>query len=99
MNLSTKISVLLILFAAIFYQGYVKTTLFITLGVGRTVQPISDFPNYSCRRISHDPRLQACEDMWLDESGRRLFLACSESLARSQWMPKFVSFFLLLLVT
>jgi hypothetical protein len=89
MNTSTKLGILLVLIAAAVYQGILKTTLFVTLGVGREVQPISDFPAYQCRRI-HDPKLQACEDMWLSEETRQLFLACSSSEARSQWMPKSV---------
>ena len=63
---------------------------FITLvrlgyGVGKNIQPITDFP-YSCRRIEH-PLLQACEDMWLSEPTRKLYLACSDSHTRLQWFP------------
>ena len=50
------------------------------------IQPLSDFP-YTCRRLS-GPGLQACEDMWLSESTRQLFMACSTSLGRKEWMPK-----------
>lgn len=89
MNISTKLGIIFALFAAAFYQGILKSTLFVTLGIGREVQPISDFPAYQCRRI-HDPNLQACEDMWLSEETRQLLLACSSSAARAQWMPKLV---------
>ncbi|KAK8876954.1 Serum paraoxonase arylesterase [Apiospora arundinis] len=54
-------------------------------GIGHTLEPLSAFP-YKCRRIE-DERLQACEDMWLSESTRQLFLACSESKGRQQWSP------------
>ncbi|OIW27051.1 hypothetical protein CONLIGDRAFT_656277 [Coniochaeta ligniaria NRRL 30616] len=54
-------------------------------GFGKTIQPVSDFP-YQCRRIHH-PLLQACEDMWLSERGRKLYLACSDPYARLQWFP------------
>ncbi|KXJ88873.1 hypothetical protein Micbo1qcDRAFT_207011 [Microdochium bolleyi] len=45
-------------------------------GIGHTFEPLKNFP-YKCQRIDH-PRLQACEDMWLSESTRQLFLACSD---------------------
>lgn len=59
------------------------------LAIGKVLQPISDFPSYRCHRI-HDPVLQACEDLWLSEPTRQLFLACSDSDARAKWMPKYV---------
>ncbi|KAL2278407.1 hypothetical protein FJTKL_14502 [Diaporthe vaccinii] len=62
------------------------TLLSLGLAIGKFLQPISDFPSYQCRRI-HDPLLQACEDMWLSEATRQLFLACSDSEARNRWMP------------
>lgn len=57
-------------------------------GIGKVIQPISDFP-YQCQRL-HDPRLQACEDLWLSESTRQIFIACSESKNRHKWVPKYV---------
>ncbi|KAI6830533.1 hypothetical protein KC340_g10904 [Hortaea werneckii] len=80
-----KVGVPLIVVAAVLYQVVLKDALFVTLGVGRTLQPITDFP-YQCRQI-RDPILQACEDMWLSETSRQLFLACSDPLARKQWLP------------
>lgn len=73
---------------AVFFQVALKETIWLAFGIGRVLQPISDFP-YTCRKIV-DPRMEACEDMWLSESTRQLFLACSDSLARSHWMPKYV---------
>lgn len=68
-----------------------RTTSLVKLGfgIGKVIQPISDFPYYQCRRL-HDPRLQACEDLWLSEATRQLFLACSDPEARSRWGPKYV---------
>ncbi|KAK6213937.1 hypothetical protein QIS74_09939 [Colletotrichum tabaci] len=66
-------------------QLVLKDPVWMAFGIGKTFQPLSDFP-YSCRRIK-DPRLQACEDMWLSEATRQLFLACSDPLSRQQWMP------------
>jgi len=89
MNSIVKFGVPLVLVGAVLYQTLLKTVIFTAAGVGRHVQPISDFP-YDCRRIT-DPRLQACEDMWLSENTRQLFLACSESSARAAWMPKYIA--------
>lgn len=61
------------------------TLLQLGFGIGKNIQPISDFP-YHCRRISH-PLLQACEDMWLSERSRKLYLACSDPYARTLWFP------------
>ncbi|TKA21845.1 hypothetical protein B0A50_08514 [Salinomyces thailandicus] len=80
-----KLGVPVAVIAAVVYQLVLKDALFITLGIGRSLQPISDFP-YQCRRIE-DPILQACEDMWLSETSRQLFLACSDPLSRKQWLP------------
>lgn len=82
-----------VIFAVLFGLGGILWQLFLRdalvhgLGVGREMQPVSDFP-YKCHRISGDPNIQACEDMWLDQNSRTLYLACSESLARKAWMPK-----------
>lgn len=56
------------------------------IAYGRVLQPVSDFP-YTCRRIENQPRLKACEDMWLSEATRQLFLACGDPTARSHWSP------------
>ncbi|KAK4545609.1 hypothetical protein LTR36_002561 [Oleoguttula mirabilis] len=85
-SLLLKLGVPLILASAVFYQTILKDFLSINLGIGRHLQPISDFPAYQCRRIE-DPILQACEDMWFSESTRQLFLACSDPQSRKQWMP------------
>lgn len=79
-------SILLALGAAL-YQFLLKDILFRTVGLGRTVLPVSSFP-YKCHRIAGDPNIQACEDMWLDENSRTLYLACSDAAARRDWMPK-----------
>ncbi|MCJ1444862.1 MAG: hypothetical protein MMC23_005365 [Stictis urceolatum] len=63
----------------------VKELAFTSLGVARRVQPISDFP-YTCRKLEH-PQLQACEDLYIDEKGRDLYLACSAPLNRKHWQP------------
>ncbi|EHY53738.1 hypothetical protein ABEF92_006292 [Exophiala dermatitidis] len=84
----SSLSILSILFglAALLYQFALKDYLFATVGLGRTIQHVSEFP-YECHRIHGDPNIQACEDMWLDEESRTLFLACSDPMARKEWMP------------
>ncbi|KAM0714826.1 hypothetical protein Q7P37_009290 [Cladosporium fusiforme] len=73
------------LVSAAAYQFILSDLLFVNLGVGRSLQPLQDFP-YECHRL-HDPRLHACEDMWLSEGSRQLFLACSASDTRREWAP------------
>lgn len=73
-----------VLVAAV-YQLFLKDLLFVSLGVGRTMQPLSAFP-YSCRRIHH-ARLEACEDMWIDDEARVLYAACTSAAGRREWNP------------
>ncbi|KAL6228597.1 hypothetical protein BDW75DRAFT_226633 [Aspergillus navahoensis] len=54
--------------------------------VRRTIQPLEDFPEYQCRRMRH-PLLESCEDIWLDPSGRKLYAACANPIARVAWSP------------
>ncbi|KAK3704344.1 hypothetical protein LTR37_013897 [Vermiconidia calcicola] len=79
-----------VLVGAVLWPIFLRDIIIITNGLGRTVQPISDFP-YQCRRIS-GPGLQACEDMWLSERTRQLFLACSDSASRKHWLPNAARF-------
>lgn len=54
--------------------------------MGRVVQKIEDFP-FQCRRIYH-PLLESCEDLVIDEVGRRIYATCSDQVTRMGWMPK-----------
>jgi hypothetical protein len=78
---------ILLVLGAVLWQFLLRDVLFRTIGLGRTVLPVSAFP-YRCYRIKEDPNIQACEDMWLDDKSRTLFLACSDPVARRHWMPK-----------
>ncbi|KPM42136.1 hypothetical protein AK830_g4419 [Neonectria ditissima] len=82
---AAKVGLSVVALLAVLFQVYLKDPVWFGLGIGRTMQPLSDFP-YTCRAI-RDPRLEACEDMWLSESTRQLFLACSDPIARAHWMP------------
>lgn len=87
-NLLTKAGFGVVLLTAVLYQLILHDVVFNLFGYGRAVQPLSDFPAYRCHRIEDDAMLHACEDMWLHEPSRQLFLACSDSASRRLWMPK-----------
>ena len=80
-----KFGLLAAVLLAVAFQA-LKAPLTLAFGFGRHIQLLSDFP-YECRRVE-DPRLQACEDMWLSEGSRVLYLACSNPVARAQWLPR-----------
>lgn len=75
-------SVLAVLFASL-YQLWLKDFLAVTVGVGRVIQKIEEFP-YKCRRLEHK-RLAACEDLWLDDDVRVLYAACTGTQHRLEW--------------
>ena len=83
-RLALKIGLSAVVLLAVAFQ-VLRVPLHVLIGWNRHMQPVEDFP-YECRRIE-DPRLQACEDMWLSEESRVLYLACSDPVARSQWLP------------
>ena len=85
-NTLVKIGLTAVIALAVLFQIYLKDAVWLAFGVGKVLQPISDFP-YTCRKIV-DPRMEACEDMWLSKSTRQLFLACSDPLSREKWMTK-----------
>ncbi|CAG7555260.1 unnamed protein product [Fusarium equiseti] len=82
-NILVKIGLSAVIALAVLFQIYLKDAVWLALGVGKVFQPISDFP-YTCRKIVN-PRMEACEDMWLSKSTRQLFLACSDPLTREKW--------------
>ncbi|KAI6277034.1 hypothetical protein MCOR27_006207 [Pyricularia oryzae] len=85
MGAFAKLSIAFVAIFGVLFQLYLKDEIVNLFAIGRTIQPISDFP-YTCRRIENS-RLQACEDMWLSEQTRQLFMACSEPLGRAAWLP------------
>ncbi|CAG1981710.1 unnamed protein product [Fusarium graminearum] len=84
-NILLKIGLSVVVILAVLFQVYLKEAVWLGLGIGKVMQPISDFP-YTCRKIV-DPRMEACEDMWLSQSTRQLFLVCSDPIARDAWFP------------
>jgi hypothetical protein len=73
------------MFLAAIYRFFLFDVLNVALGLRREVQPVEDFP-YDCHRIEH-PLLQACEDLWLDHAGRRLYASCGDVTSRTHWNP------------
>ncbi|KAJ5199908.1 hypothetical protein N7491_009295 [Penicillium cf. griseofulvum] len=69
----------------IIYKSYVHNIIFIIIGVGRDIRSIDDFP-WTCTRLQ-SPLLEGCEDMWLDDQGRKLYAACSSIGSRQGWSP------------
>ena len=90
--MSTNVKLAVVVGLAIVLQFLPLRNIFslVRLGfaIGKNIQPVTDFP-YQCRRLE-DPRLQACEDMWLSQTTRQLYLACSDPLGRKQWFPTYV---------
>ncbi|OBT90342.1 hypothetical protein VE02_03323 [Pseudogymnoascus sp. 03VT05] len=69
------------------YEFFLKDILFVAIGIGRTIQPIEDFP-YTCQKIyGSENILESCEDLWLDDEGRTLYGACVDLKSRHQWSP------------
>ena len=76
-------SALVVAGGATFYQLALKDLLNVTFGLGREMKTIGEFP-FECRRLEH-PRLEACEDIWLDDEGRTLYAACAGTEGRKYW--------------
>ncbi|KAF2034211.1 calcium-dependent phosphotriesterase [Setomelanomma holmii] len=75
---------LVVAWGASFYQFFLRDLFQTTFGFGRVIQNIDEFP-YSCRRLEH-PRLEGCEDLWLDNGGRTLYAGCAgTSPGRLEW--------------
>jgi arylesterase/paraoxonase len=89
-NLASKVAIVGAVIIAALYQFFFKSIIFDALGYGRKVLSIKDFNNIKCEKID-ELGLEACEDMWLHEPTGYLYMACSDSLSRTQWTPAFVS--------
>ncbi len=75
----------IVVWSASIYQFLIKELLTTTLGLGRVIQSIDEFP-YNCRRIEV-PELEACQDLWLDAESRTLYAACAGTKSRMAWNP------------
>ncbi|KAJ5976491.1 calcium-dependent phosphotriesterase [Penicillium waksmanii] len=75
----------IVLATGVIYRTYIHNFIFLTLGIGREIQPIEDFP-WTCTRVRHS-LLEGCEDLWLDEQDRKLYAACNSLESRKGWSP------------
>jgi arylesterase / paraoxonase len=75
----------LVALIAVLYQFALKNVIFTTLGYGRVLDPLSSFGAH-CERVE-GLQLEGCEDMWLHKPSGMLYMACSNSLSRVQWLP------------
>jgi arylesterase/paraoxonase len=71
------------------YQLVFKGIIFDTLGYGRSISSINTYSNARCEKIDN-LGLEGCEDMWLHEPTGFLYMACTNSQSRTQWLPAFV---------
>ncbi|KAJ5997442.1 hypothetical protein N7499_006162 [Penicillium canescens] len=76
---------LVVLATGVVYRTYIHNIIFVTIGVGREIQPIEDFP-WTCTRVQHS-LLEGCEDLWLDDQERKLYAACTSLDSRQGWSP------------
>lgn len=89
LKLISRAAIVGVVFIAVLYQFVFKSIIFDALGYGRKVQSIKDFNNLQCEKID-ELGLEGCEDMWLHEKTGYLYMACSESQSRVDWLPAFV---------
>lgn len=89
-NLVSKVAIVSVVFIAILYQFIFKTLLFDVLGYGRKVSSIKDYNHVHCTKVD-ELGLEGCEDMWLHQKTGYLYMACSDSQSRQEWMPALVS--------
>jgi hypothetical protein len=80
-----------IAWGASLYQFLLKDLMAVTMGIGRHVQSINEFPAFECRRLVHE-RLEACEDLWIDEETRVMYAACAGTQGRLGWSAASVWF-------
>jgi hypothetical protein len=85
-NLVSKVAIVGVVFVAVLYQFVFKNLLFGIIGYGRHVRSIKDFNHISCKKVD-ELGLEGCEDMWLHERTGYLYMACSDSRSRTQWLP------------
>lgn len=85
-NFVSRIAVVGAVFIALAYQFLFKSIIFDTLGYGRKVLSIKEFEGVRCEKVT-ELGLEGCEDMWLHESTGYLYMACSDSQSRTQWLP------------
>ncbi|KAH7310629.1 hypothetical protein B0I35DRAFT_470483 [Stachybotrys elegans] len=90
LSIRALLSTFVVVLVAVLYRLNFHSTVIVLLGLGRVIEPIESFP-YDCQRVAH-PLLEACEDLWLDEKGRKLYAACASIPSRLEWFPASLKF-------
>jgi len=85
-NFMSKAAIVSVVFAGVFYQFFLQDLIYETLGYGRNILSITDFNHIKCQKID-DPGLEGCEDMWFHDRTGLLYMACSDTYTRTQWLP------------
>lgn len=88
-HLASKFAITGVVFIGVLYQFFFKHVIFDVLGYGRKVGSIKDYSNARCEKIV-ELGLEGCEDMWLHQKTGFLYMACSDTESRQQWLPAFV---------
>ena len=90
-NLLSKIAIASVVFIAVLYQFLFKNLIFGVLGYSRSFSHLTSF-SVQCKKIDQ-LGLESCEDMWLHEPTGYLYMSCSDSQSRTQWLPAYVPFY------
>jgi arylesterase/paraoxonase len=88
-HLISKVALVSAVLIAVLYQFLIKSLIFDLFGYGRVLTPLSSFKGLSCEKIT-ELGLEACEDMWLHDDTGYLYMACSSSQSKTQWLPALV---------
>jgi arylesterase/paraoxonase len=89
-NIASKLAIAVVVSSAVLYQFLIKHLVFDVFGYGREVTSIESYAHLKCERVE-ELGLEACEDMWLHEKTGYLYMACSDTRSRLEWLPPFVS--------
>lgn len=85
-NLLSKVAIVGVVLVSILYQFLFKSLIFDVLGFGRHTASIKDFNHIRCEKVD-ELGLEGCEDMWLHDKTGFLYMACSDTASRVEWLP------------
>lgn len=81
-----------VVLVSVLYQFLFKSLIFDVLGHGRIITSIKDLKNVQCEKVD-ELGLEGCEDMWLHDKTGFLYMACSDTASRIQWLPASVFYY------
>ncbi|TVY39299.1 Serum paraoxonase/arylesterase [Lachnellula occidentalis] len=85
-SLASKAGIVGVVFIGILYQFIIKSLVFDVLGFARKIDSIKAYSNVRCEKIEK-LGLEGCEDMWMHEKTGYLYMACSDTKSRLEWLP------------